>query len=93
MKLQHQDNTESQVSLSQLIYFSIKSIRFPLQKILDTAKGSGLSSRNFTLGGKLTDHVAIGHSEGEGAGEGRTPSHAKPEAKNAYYSEVSQIGP
>ena len=26
-----------------------------------------VSSRNFTLGGKLTDCVAIGHGEGEGA--------------------------
>ena len=31
---------------------------------------SRVSSRNFTLGGKLTDCVAIGHGEGEGAGGG-----------------------
>ena len=24
-----------------------------------------ISSRNFTLGGKLTDHMAIGHGEGD----------------------------
>ena len=44
-------------------------------------------------GEKLTDCVAVGHSEEEGVGGKCAPSHTKCEAKNAYYSEVSQIGP
>ena len=43
-------------------------------------------------GGEPTDHVAIGHSYGEGVG-GDVPPPTKREAKNAYYSEVSQICP
>ena len=42
-----------------------------------------VSPRNFTLGGKLTDCVAVGHSEGEGAGGGCAPSRA--EHKRKFY--------
>ena len=47
-----------------------------------------VSSRNFTLGGKLIDRVAVGHSKGEGAGGGGAPSRVKRDAKNAYYSKL-----
>ena len=37
--------------------------------------------------------VCSGGHTGEGAGGGCAPSRTKYKAKNAYYSEVSQIGP
>ena len=51
----------------------------------------------FSLSAKPTQIIDVlvcsgGHT-GEGAGGGCAPSRAKHKAKNAYYSEVSQIGP
>ena len=36
-------------------------------------------------GGKLTDHVAIGHGEGEGVGGGCAPSRAEHERKKIFF--------
>ena len=45
-----------------------------------------VSSRNFTLGGKLTDHVAVGHGVVRGgAGEGCAPSRAERERKFYFF--------
>ena len=50
-----------------------------------------VSSRNFTLGWKLTDYVAIGHGEGEGAGGGCAPSRAERERKFYLFLEDSLL--
>ena len=59
---------------------SLNHDQFP--ETLETPLVSRVSYRNFTLGGKFTDRVAIGHSEGEDAGGRCAPSRPKCEATN-----------